>query len=137
MAGPARRVYAPLIERPPEPDPGDTLSVFVEFENKVSGVLCGVRSTPQYWRVHAFGKQGSAEALGDTELVLRVSDAKPQHFTFDPVDTLRFEIDAFADAVEGRAAYPIPVDQMLANVGLLEATIESIAANAPVPVKRS
>lgn len=131
LAGPARRVVAQLVERPPEPDPVDTLSVFIEFENKVSGVLCGVRSTPQYWRVHVFGKHGSAEALGATELVLHTADAPPQRLTFDARDTLRLQMDAFADAVEGRAQYPISPSQMLAGVGMLEATIAALAANAP------
>jgi predicted dehydrogenase len=137
LVGPARRVFAQLVERPPEPDPVDTLSVCIEFENKVSGVLCGVRSTPQYWRVHVFGKHGSAEALGATELVLHTADAPPQRFGFDVHDTLRLEMDAFADAVAGRAPYPIPPEQMLASVGILEATIASLASNASVRVKGS
>jgi len=135
LAGPAHRVYAQLIARPPEPDPVDTLSVLLAFENRVSGVLCGVRSTPQFWRVHVFGKNGSAEALGDRELVLRMTDAKPQHLSFEPIDTLRFELEAFADAIEGRAPYPIPVEQMIANVAALEATLKSIETAAPVFVR--
>jgi predicted dehydrogenase len=132
LIGPVRRVYAQLIERPPAPEPVDTLSVFLEFTNRVSGVLCGVRTTPQFWRVHVFGTQGSAEALGDRELVLRKTDAAPQRLSFDPVDTLRCELEAFADAIEGRAPYPIPPDQMIANVATLEATLKSIADNQPV-----
>ncbi|MCC6535638.1 MAG: Gfo/Idh/MocA family oxidoreductase [Burkholderiales bacterium] len=135
LVGPARRVYAQLVERPPEPDPVDTLSVVIEFRNQVSGVLCGVRSTPQFWRVHVFGKRGSAEAVSPTEAVLRMSEAEPRRYSFDPVDTLRYEIDAFADAVEGKADYPIPLEHMLANVAMLEATIDSLAANAAVLVK--
>jgi predicted dehydrogenase len=135
LAGPAHRVYAQLIARPPEPDPVDTLSVFIEFENRVSGVLCGVRSTPQFWRVHVFGKQGSAEALGDRELVLRMPDAQPKHLTFEPVDTLRFELEAFADAIEGRAPYPIPVEQMIANVATFEATLKSVETNAAIFIR--
>jgi predicted dehydrogenase len=132
LMGPAHRVYAQLVERPPAPDPVDTVSVFIEFANRVSGVLCGVRTTPQYWRVHVFGKQGSAEALGDRELVLRMPDEKPKHVSFERVDTVRYELEAFADAIEGRAPYPIPAEQMIANVALLEATLASIARGVPV-----
>jgi predicted dehydrogenase len=134
LVGPARRVYAQLLARPPQPEPVDTLSVILQFANGVSGVLAGVRSTPQYWRVHVFGTQGSAEALEQNDLVLRASGAKPQHFTFEPVDALRFEFEAFADAVAGRAPYPISVEQMLHDVAALEATIKSIESNAPVEV---
>lgn len=135
LAGPAQRVYAQLLAHAPDPSPVDALAITIAFQNKVSGMLCSVRSTPYFWRVHVFGKQGSAEALGDRELVLRYGDDPPQHQNFDTVDTLRFELEAFADAVEGKAAYPITVEQMLADVALFEATLKSVDAGAPVPVE--
>jgi predicted dehydrogenase len=134
LVGPARLVHARLVSRPPAPDPRDTVSVFLEFRNGVSGVLCGVRTTPQYWRVHVFGCDGSAEALGDTELVLRATDASPRTLKFEPVDALRLEMDAFADAVSGRAPYPITVEQMLDDVTMLDGALRSIETNAPVSV---
>lgn len=134
LVGPVRRVQAQLLERPPAPDPVDTLSVLLEFANGVSGVLCGVRTTPQFWRVHVFGKDGSAEAVGDRELVVRATDVAPQRLHFEPVDTLRLELEAFADAVAGRAPYPIPTGQMLADVAALEAILTSVARGAPVLV---
>ena len=136
LVGPVRRVSAQLIEHPPRPEPIDTVSVLLEFENRVSGVLCGVRTTPQFWRVHVFGTQGSAEALEQNDLVLRKSGASPQHLNYEPVDALRFEFDAFADAVAGRAPYPIPVEQMLADIAALEAVFRSIETGAPVLVTR-
>ena len=136
LLGPVRRVNAQLLERPPSPDPVDTLSVLFQFESRASGVLCGVRSTAQYWRVHVFGKLGSAEALGDRELIVRLCDEAPRRSQFEPVDTLRCELEAFADAIEGRAPFPIPVEQMLDNIAALEATLESIRTGAPVVVRR-
>ena len=126
LVGPPRRVWARLVESPPRPEPIDTLSVLLEFDNRVSGVLCGVRTTPQYWRVHVFGTDGSAEALEQNDLVLRKPGAAPKRLTFESVSTLRLEMDAFADAVERRAPYPIPLEQMLQDVAGLEAIIESI-----------
>src|SRR5262245_27586082 len=113
LVGPVRRVSAQYIEHPPRPEPIDTVSLLLEFENRVSGVLCGVRTTPQFWRVHVFGTHGSAEALEQTELVLRRTGALPEYLRFEPFDALRHELDAFADAVTGNAPYPIPVEQML------------------------
>ena len=134
LVGPVRRVHAQLVERPPRPEPVDTVSVLLQFENGVSGVLCGVRTTPQYWRVHVFGTEGSAEALEQNELVLRKSGVEPRHLSFEPVDSLRCELEAFADAVDGRAPYPIPVEQMLADVAALEAAFKSIETGVPVDV---
>jgi predicted dehydrogenase len=136
LVGPPRRVSARLMEHPPRPEPIDTLSVLLEFDGRVSGFFAGVRTTPQFWRVHVFGTQGSAEALEQTELVVRKSGAAPKRLTFEPADTLRLEMDAFADAVAGRAPYPIPVEQMLQDVAGLEAIIESVRTGTTVEVTR-
>jgi len=65
LAGPVLRVHAQLLERKPAPAPLDTVSAIYEFANGASGLLGTVRATPQYWRVHVFGANGSAEALGE------------------------------------------------------------------------
>ena len=98
-------------------------------------MLCGVRTTPAYWRVHVFGNEGSAEAIDATELIVRKTDAAPQRFTFDPVDTLRLELDAFADAACGGAPYHIAPQQMIDAVAGLEATIESMESGRRVRVQ--
>ena len=134
LVGPARRVHAQLIARESSPEPVDTLSVFIEFANCVSGVLCGVRTTAQYWRVHVFGRNGSAEALEDIDLVVRMTDASARRLTFERVDALRLELEAFADAVATGAPYPIPFEQMIDGVAALEATIKSLAAQSSVVV---
>ena len=134
LIGPVRRVQALLMPRQPPPEVLDTVSVLCEFENRVTGVLCGVRATPYYWRVHVFGTRGSAEALGPNELVLRMTGAKPQHQSFETVDTLRSELDAFADAAAGRSQYPIPPAQIVDTVAAFEAIINSMATNAPALV---
>lgn len=126
VAGPVKSAHAHVVSHPPAPEPVDTLSVFLEFSNRVSGVLCGVRTTPAFWRVHVFGKDGSVEAIGATDLTVRRTDAEPQHFKFEPVDTLRLELEAFADAVDGGAPYPITPQEMIDGVAALEATIKSI-----------
>jgi predicted dehydrogenase len=134
VAGSVHTVHAHVISHPPAPEPVDTLSVFLEFSNKVSGVLCGVRTTPQYWRVHVFGKEGWVEAMGPNRLTVRKTDAQPENFTFEPVDSLRLELETFADAVAGGAAYPITPQQMIDGVAALEATIRSMELGGKVAV---
>jgi predicted dehydrogenase len=137
LVGPVRRVHAQVIVRKPAPDPLDTVAVLYEFANRASGVLCGVRTTPFFWRVHVFGASGSAEAQGENELVLRMSGKEPQRLRFEPVNTLRAELEAFADAVTGDAPYPIPPAQLLATVAAFEATVKAMESNAPVSLDRS
>jgi len=134
LAGPAREINAQLLTTRPAPDPLDTVAVLFKFENGMSGFLGAVRATPIYWRVHVFGDAGSAEALGETELVLRMKGAKPERSTFEPIDSLRAELEAFADAAAGRAAYPITPQEMVETIAAFEATIRSLENGGPVRI---
>jgi predicted dehydrogenase len=129
LAGPVRRVQAQLLTKKPPPDPLDTISALLEFESGASGVLSAVRSTPFYCRLHAFARHASAEALGRTELVLRQSGAEPQHSKLASIDSVRANLNAFADAVAGRAAYPISTAEMLAAVAAFEAIAAAVKSN--------
>lgn len=134
LAGPARRVAATqLLVTKPAPNPLDSLSAVIEFANGMSGMLATVRVSPRFWRIHVFGEHGNAEtwgdAAGDTSIVLRLAGgATPERITFAEVDTLRAELDAFAEAAAGGAPYPVPTDQMVATVAVFEAIAKSVAA---------
>jgi predicted dehydrogenase len=132
LAGPARLIAARMTEREPEPAPVDTLSVFIEFASGASGVLCGVRSTAQFWRLHVFGARGSAEALEDSEMVLRITDQPLRRIKLAPVDALRLELEAFADSVETGAPFPITDAEMIAGAAAFEAIVRSIAEKRPI-----
>lgn len=126
LCGAVRRVQAQLVTHRADIPPLDAMSALYEFENGASGTLATVRATPFYFRVHAFGDRGSAEVRGETELVLRLSGKPPEERRLAPLDSLRAELEAFADAVEGRAPYPIAPEQMLATVGAFEATVRAL-----------
>jgi predicted dehydrogenase len=121
LAGPVRRVQALLLSHKPPPDPHDSLSALLEFSSGVSGTLAMVRSTPAYFRLHAFGRDASAEVLGRTDLVLRHSGTEPQYLSFAAVDSVRVNLEAFAEAVAGGPSYPISAGEMLDTVAAFEA----------------
>ena len=135
MIGPLRRVSAQHILKRPPPESLDTLSITFEFANRVSGVLCGVRATPLFWRVHVFGNQGSAEAAGPNELILRMSGGKVERRTFEPVNALRANLEAFADAIEGRAVYPISTAQMVDVIAGIEAIVAAVETGKAVELR--
>jgi hypothetical protein len=126
LCGAVRRVRAQLLKFRQETPPLDAMSALYEFANGASGTLATVRATPFYWRVHAFGSKGSAEVLGESELLLRLSGKPQQKIVFDTGDSLRAELEAFADAVEGIAPYPITPEQIVATVGAFEATVHAL-----------
>ena len=133
--GPVRRVRGQLLVRKPPPVPRDVATVLVEFANGVSGTIATVRATPFFWRVHIFGDKGSAEAVSEHELLLYKSNTRPQRLILNPVDALRVELEVFADAIEGRALFPIPASDMLATVAAFEAVIKALESGATVSVE--
>jgi predicted dehydrogenase len=132
MVGPLRRVSAVELRHKPPPDPHDSIAALLEFESGVSGTLASIRSTPMFWRVHVFGRDGSAEALGRSELVLRRSREVPQRLTFDEIDSVRANLEAFADAAAGVAPYPIPPAQLVDTVAAFEAIVTAARSGTAV-----
>jgi len=114
MAGPVRRLHARLLSRKPGPDPWDSLSVMLEFASGVGGTLAAVRSTPSFLRLHAFGRNGSVEAVSRSDIVIRKSRAEAQRLRLQGPDSVRVNLEAFADAVAGRVPYQVPPQQILA-----------------------
>jgi predicted dehydrogenase len=132
MLGPVRRVYAQLRQREGGPPPLDTAIMTLDFVNGVTGTLATVRATPFYWRVHVFGTKGSAEVLDERTMIVRKSGAAPQRIEFGAIDVLRAELDAFADAIEGNASYPVPEADVLATLSAFEAALQSMTSDLPV-----
>jgi predicted dehydrogenase len=132
MLGPVRRVYAQLNAREPGPPPLDTAVLMVDFVNGVTGTLATVRATPFYWRVHVFGTSGSAEVLDETTLIRRKSGSPPRQISFPAVDVLRAELDALADAIEGKHPFPVSEAEVLATLSALEAALRSMESGTPV-----
>lgn len=134
IMGPVRSVRGQLVVRKPPPVARDVASVLLEFANGVSGAFSTVRATPLFWRVHVFGDQGSIESVSEHELLMHRSNARPERLVFEPVDALRLELEAFADAVDGRAPFPIPAADVLATVATFEAVIRALESGATVTV---
>ena len=62
---------------------------------------------------------------------MRRSGKEPQHLSLPPVDSVRANLEAFADAVAGRAPYPIPTSDMLSTVTAFEAITEAASGLPP------
>jgi len=130
--GPVQSVAAQLVSRKPPPDPTDMLSAMFQFVSGATGVFATLRSSPDYRRVHVFGRKGSVEALGDTELVIRRSGEPVQQLRFARVDSLRRELEAFAGAIAGVAGYPITSQEMLDTIAAFEALVRSAETGRPM-----
>lgn len=132
LLGPARLVYARLTSRDAGPPPVDTVLLAIDFDCGATGTLATVRTTPFYWRVHAFGTQGSAEVLDEVTMIVRKPRKKPHEIKYPAIDTLAAELEAFADAIARKRVYPVPEADVLATLGAFEAALQSMQSGLPV-----
>ena len=126
IAGPVRRAHTQLLKIKPDPDPWDSLSVMLEFASGIGGTLAAVRSTPTYLRLHAFGRNGSVEAVSRSDIIIRKSGAEAQRLRLQGPDSVWVNLEAFADAIDGRAPYPVPPDQVLAVTNAFVAICDAV-----------
>jgi predicted dehydrogenase len=134
VGGPMSEVNARVVTHRTGRDPRDAASVMFRFASNVTGYFGLVRASPIYWRVHVFGDEGSVEALGETEVVMRARGGKVERREFPKVDSIRAEIDAFADAASGGSPYPITPAEMVNTIAAFEAVIQSMETGKPVSI---
>ncbi|MGC1695722.1 MAG: Gfo/Idh/MocA family oxidoreductase, partial [Pseudolabrys sp.] len=135
LAGPISYVVARSVSKKPPPDPRDAVAVLVEFAGGATGIMATVRAAPMFWRCHVFGTDGSAEARGEDTLIVAKIAGPSEERKLEHVDSLRVLLEAFADAVEGKAPFPVRPEQMLDAIGAFEATITSLAQGKPVTLR--
>lgn len=62
-------------------------------------------------------------------------DGSRQTRSYEHANTVRANFEAWADAVEGRAPYRFTAEQLLANIGILDAVTRSATADGkPVAI---
>lgn len=142
MLGPIAEVHALTTTGVTEWETGDLVSVHMKFECGATGSFSSLLATPFFMRFHVFGSDGWAEArdsvrpeqVGVTILSTRLKGGNVQVRDVASIDTVRVNIEAFAAAAEGGAAYPIPVSEMAHNIAVLEAITDSAESGQPVTV---
>jgi predicted dehydrogenase len=134
LAGPIGQVHASACVRKGPPDPRDAVAVLAEFTNGATGLMATVRASVPLWRVHVFGTLGSAEARDETGLCVGHIGAPAQGHVLVPVDSVFALAECFADAVEGRAPFPVSPQQLIDVTAAFEAVIASLDRQAAVAV---
>jgi predicted dehydrogenase len=134
LLGPCESVWARLGTLGSDFDNGDTLAVMMAFPGGASAMISAVLATPFEGRFAVYGSKGWAEIRDrthpenptgwDVTFALR-GQPRQTHFA-EPSASVRANLEAFALAVRGGPAYPVPPQEMLANVAALEAIMRSV-----------
>ncbi len=143
MFGKLDTVYALKTSRVADHEGGDVITVQVKFESGLTGTFSCITVTPFFYRYQVFGSDGWAQVLDsahpdDTSSVatlttcFQAGEINTQIFTWS--DTVSANLKAFSAAVEGHATYPFSNEQMVNNVGAMEAIVKSIQSGNVVKV---
>jgi predicted dehydrogenase len=116
---------------------GDTLGIMIGFKNGGHAMISAILATPFYGRFAVFGSHGWIEVRDKAHpetpkgWTLTVCKRGGEAVSTDyPVAmSVLLNLEAFGDACEGRAAYPVPQSQMIANISLLDACFRSAVSN--------
>ena len=106
----------------------DAVSVNLRFQSGASGYFSTLLSTPRQFRLQVFGTAGWAH-MRDEHLLERCGESGvPEETVHAPVDSVRLELESFADAIDGRGAYAVTPAEALHGAAVLEAILDSAAA---------
>jgi predicted dehydrogenase len=145
LFGEVDEVYASSLRRAVAYDAEDTTSVQFAMKSGLSASMVCSLVTAVSYRLAVFGTKGCAELrtpnldfhftpIPSERPAGRQVAVPPEVTEYPGFNGLRAELEAFADAIAGGSAYPIPATQVLHAVAVFEAIIESAARRQPVKV---
>jgi predicted dehydrogenase len=122
---------------------GDTLAALVSFRQGGHALLTAILATPFDGRFAVYCSKGWIEVRDKAHpstpqgwtMTKVVSGEKRTVEEYPPASSILANLDAFADAAEGRVAYPVTQQEMIANIAALEAIVESAKSGRKVDVK--
>ncbi len=115
-------------------DVDDATTILMSFASGALGYLGTCFASAPYWRLHLFGSEGWVEMHGQETLLIAGRDGRTEERKFPPRDIERAELEAFADAIAGRAAFPVPAEEAIHGVAVLEAIARSAQTESAMPV---
>jgi len=133
----AARTTSQIFPAPSE----DFVSAEIDFAQGARGRITCLSTPPFYARFTLIGDNGWVEVQegGNVDKGLPSSfvhckpDGSRETRSYAPVNTVRMNFEAWADAIEGGAPYRFTPDQLLANIRILDAVTRS-AADGGQPV---
>lgn len=134
LAGKLSRVQAKSVRQVLKVDVDDNISMLLDFASGATGTFTTLITTSPMWRLRILGTKGWVEMIGENRLLACEGSGPVHEITYPPVTTERLEIEAFVQAIDGKASYPVTVDEALHGVSVLESIVESARSQRPVGV---
>jgi len=112
---------------------GDTLGLLVGHKSGGNSLISAILATPFEGRFAVYGNKGWAdvrdkahpEAPQGWVFTSKLKNQEKKIQEYPSASAVLANLEAFADAATGRAPYPVPQEQMIANISALEAVFKS------------
>jgi predicted dehydrogenase len=142
LFGAVSQVQAMTARRVLEGENGDVVSVLMRHRAGMTSYLNAILYTPLYLRFCVFGTKALVEYRNETHpdtpgpstLTVQVTGEPPRVTHYDWTDSVRANLDLFAQAAQGRAVYSFTDEQKIGNIAALEAIARSAATGECVQV---
>ena len=92
---------------------------------RMSTTASALSGTGRIVRLQVFGTRGWLHLLDHHILEICDVEGRVRRIEYPQVDIERAELEAFADAVAGIEPYPVPVEEAVHGVAVMEAAIRS------------
>lgn len=99
----------------------DVAAVLLRTRSNCTGLLTAIGTTAEFHRFQVFGTKGWIAIEDETKLTFQPTEGEREELRLTKIDTERAEVEAFADAVTGRRTFPVPVEDAVHGVAVLEA----------------
>lgn len=134
MFGPVAEVHAYGADRLGIGTLKDTTATLLRFQCGVTGLLTAIGATAELYRLQVYGTDGWIEVRGTREFTFKPTDGDMEAETFSQLDPRFVELEAFADAINGDAVFPVSVEEACWAVAALEGMARSVAEGKSVSV---
>lgn len=142
MFGPITEVYAATTSRVKYKENGDVVSAILRFESGATGYFNAVLVTALYNTITVFGEHGWLEIVNETHpdtpgpahLTVQMRDGTRETKTYQWIDTVKANLEAFGRACQGKGQYRFTDVQKIGNAAVLEAVAKSVATGGPIKI---
>lgn len=136
LGGPVEVVLAQAVRRALTVDNDDTTSALLRLASGATAYMGAISAAPFACWCNVYGTRANAFAVEDlTELWVQRPGGRREQRPLGPADTLKAELEAFADACAGRAPFAgISPREAIHAVAVMQAIALS-AAQASAPVR--
>ena len=132
LGGPAAEVRAQTTAMLFKPPAQDFVIASIVFKSGARGQFTSLSNPPFYGRITVYGDAGWVEVISEGNVdqgkptVLTYCDGNTRKTTeYQALDAVRLNFDSWADAVAGNATYRFTAEQMIDNIRLFEAIVQS------------